>query len=102
MRRSVGDAVRLFNGRDGEWNGRIAAMGRGKASIAVDILVRSQAEDGDPWADIWLMFAVLKRDQTDLVVQKATELGVSTLLPVFTERTNAARVNARSAAYDHN
>jgi 16S rRNA (uracil1498-N3)-methyltransferase len=94
MRRSVGDAVRLFNGRDGEWNGHIAAMGRGKASIAVDILVRSQAEDGDPWADIWLMFAVLKRDQTDLVVQKATELGVSALLPVFTERTNAARVNA--------
>jgi 16S rRNA (uracil1498-N3)-methyltransferase len=39
------------------------------------------------------MFAVLKRDTTDLVVQKATELGVSALLPVFTERTNAGRVN---------
>jgi 16S rRNA (uracil1498-N3)-methyltransferase len=31
-------------------------------------------------------------------VQKATELGVSTLLPVFTERTNAARVNAERLA----
>jgi 16S rRNA (uracil1498-N3)-methyltransferase len=89
MRRSVGDVLRVFNGRDGEWHGRIAALGRGKASIAVEILVRPQADD----ADIWLMFAVLKRDQTDLVVQKATELGVSALLPVFTERTNAARVN---------
>ena len=39
------------------------------------------------------MFAVLKRDATDLVVQKATELGVSALLPAFTERTNAGRVN---------
>ena len=42
---------------------------------------------------IWLLFAVLKRDTTDLVVQKATELGVSMLLPVLTERTNAGRVN---------
>ncbi len=43
--------------------------------------------------DIWLVFALLKRDTTDLTVQKATELGVAALLPVFTERTNAARVN---------
>src|SRR3954451_19147546 len=93
MRRTVGDAVRLFNGRDGEWDARIAAMGRGKASITIELLVRPQADDADNRADIWLMFAVLKRDQTDLVVQKATELGVSALLPVFTERTNAGRVN---------
>jgi 16S rRNA (uracil1498-N3)-methyltransferase len=39
------------------------------------------------------VFAVLKRDATDLVVQKATELGVSALLPVFSARTNAARIN---------
>jgi 16S rRNA (uracil1498-N3)-methyltransferase len=89
MRRAAGDIVRLFNGRDGEWDGRITTMGRGKVGIAVEFLVRPQADD----ADLWLMFAVLKRDQTDLVVQKATELGVSALLPVFTERTNAARVN---------
>nr|WP_294555597.1 16S rRNA (uracil(1498)-N(3))-methyltransferase [uncultured Rhodopila sp.] len=91
MRRSAGDSVRLFNGRDGEWEARIAALGRGKAAFTVERLVRPQADD----ADVWLMFAVLKRDTTDLVVQKATELGVSALLPVFTERTNAARVNAQ-------
>ena len=89
MRRAVGDTVRLFNGRDGEWDSRIAVLARGKASLAAESPVRSQAGD----ADLWLMFAVLKRDTTDLVVQKATELGVSTLLPVFTERTNAGRVN---------
>lgn len=89
MRRTVGDQVQLFNGRDGEWTGRIAALARGKASFAVETLVRPQSAD----ADLWLMFAALKRDTTDLVVQKATELGVSALLPVFTERTNAGRVN---------
>lgn len=89
MRRGVGDPVRLFNGRDGEWAGRIAAMSRGKARFEVETLVRVQAGD----ADVWLVFALLKRDATDLVVQKATELGVSALIPVFTERTNAGRVN---------
>jgi 16S rRNA (uracil1498-N3)-methyltransferase len=89
MRRSVGDAVRLFNGRDGEWDCRLALLSRGKAVFAAETLVRPQSAD----ADLWLMFAVLKRDTTDLVVQKATELGVSALLPVFTERTNASRVN---------
>ncbi len=89
MRRSVGDTVHLFNGRDGEWVGRIAALARGKATLAAETLLRPQAAD----TDLWLMFAVLKRDTTDLVVQKATELGAATLLPVFTERTNASRVN---------
>jgi 16S rRNA (uracil1498-N3)-methyltransferase len=91
MRRSAGDAVRLFNGRDGEWDARITALMRGKAVFTVERRVRPQADD----ADIWLMFAVLKRDATDLVVQKATELGVSALLPVFSERSNAARINAQ-------
>jgi 16S rRNA (uracil1498-N3)-methyltransferase len=89
MRRAVGDAVHLFNGRDGEWICRIGSLSRGKAEFAVEAAVRPQAPD----ADLWLAFAVLKRDTTDLVVQKATELGVSVLLPVFTERTNVGRVN---------
>lgn len=89
MRRAVGDRVHLFNGRDGEWTCRIASLSRGKALFSVENLDRPQIGD----VDLWLLFAVLKRDMTDLVVQKATELGVSALLPVFTERTNAARVN---------
>ncbi|WP_428485250.1 16S rRNA (uracil(1498)-N(3))-methyltransferase [Rhodopila sp.] len=90
MRRSVGDAVRLFNGRDGEWDGRVMALSRGKATLLAETLVRPQHDE----PDLWLVFALLKRDTTDMVVQKATELGVSRLLPVLTERTNAARVNA--------
>lgn len=89
MRRAAGDGVTLFNGRDGEWECRIAALSRGKATLSVERRIRPQAPD----TDLWLAFAVLKRDTTDLVVQKATELGVSAILPVFTERTNAGRVN---------
>jgi 16S rRNA (uracil1498-N3)-methyltransferase len=89
MRRAVGDPVHLFNGSDGEWSCLIASLSRGRAAFAVETLVRPQSDD----TDLWLMFAVLKRDTTDFIVQKATELGVSALLPVFTERTNAGRVN---------
>ena len=89
MRQAIGNPVRLFNGRDGEWTGRIAELTRSKAAFAVEARLRPQSAD----ADLWLMFAILKRDTTDLLVQKATELGVASLLPVFTERTNAGRVN---------
>ncbi len=89
MRRSAGEPVRLFNGRDGEWAARIETLGRGKAAFRVDNRTRPQS----PEADIWLVFALLKRDTTDLLVQKTTELGVSALLPVITERSNTVRVN---------
>ncbi len=95
MRRAAGDALRLFNGRDGEFAARIAELHRGHASLTVEHRLRPQA--GEP--DLWLVFAVLKRDATDLLVRQATELGVAALHPIFTERTNAARVNlARLAA----
>ncbi len=90
MRRAAGDAVVLFNGRDGEWLGHIGRVSRGKATLVAEAQTRAQRDD----LDLWLAFAVLKRDSTDMVVQKATELGVSVVIPVLTERTNAGRVNA--------
>jgi 16S rRNA (uracil1498-N3)-methyltransferase len=89
LRRGAGDTVRLFNGRDGEWQATLADLRRDRATVAVTTRLRVQA----PETDIWLAFALLKRDATDLVVQKATELGASALLPVMTARTNAGRVN---------
>lgn len=89
MRRDVGDPVVLFNGRDGEWAGTIADLGRGRATVVLDQQIRGQAEE----PGLWLAFAPLKRDATDLVVRMATELGVTAILPVITERTMTARVN---------
>ena len=89
MRRAVGETVHLFNGRDGEWAARIASLSRGRAALTAESQLRPQAAE----PDLWLIFAVLKRDATDLLVRTATELGVSSFVPVFTERTNAARVN---------
>ncbi len=94
LRRAPGDPVLLFNGADGEWQARIARARRGEAVLTVEHRTRAQA----PETDLWLAFALLKRDATDLLVRQATELGASALLPVLSARTNAARTNPERLA----
>jgi len=90
LRRGPGDVVRLFNGKAGEWLAHVGVSRRDRLSLTVADRLRAQAPEGGPW----LVFALLKRDATDIVVRQAVELGASRILPVVTERTNAARVNA--------
>jgi 16S rRNA (uracil1498-N3)-methyltransferase len=89
LRQPTGAPLRLFNGRDGEFAATIAALRKDRLVFAIGARTRMQA----PEPDLWLVFSPLKRDATDLVVQKATELGVSALVPVLCARTNAARLN---------
>ena len=89
LRRNPGDRVLLFNGRDGEWSAAITAPAR--KALAFETLARTRPQTQAP--DCWLCFALLKRQKTDLVVEKATELGVSRIQPIVTERTNADHVN---------
>jgi 16S rRNA (uracil1498-N3)-methyltransferase len=89
MRRSLGDPVHLFNAVEGEWQGRITSLRRDRCDVTVEHRRRAQQPEPGPA----LLFALLKRDATDLVVRQATELGAVLLQPVITARTNAARVN---------
>lgn len=89
MRRAVGDTLAMFNGRDGEFAVRIETLHRDRAILRIERKLRPQS----PETDIWLAFALLKRDATDLIVQKATELGVAEFHPVITERSNTHRMN---------
>jgi len=89
MRCAVGDEVKLFNGVDGEFAARIEEFGRREAGLRV--AAQTRAQETEP--DCWLCFALLKRQKTDLVVEKATELGVSRIQPVITARTQADHVN---------
>ena len=89
LRMAPGDSVYLFNGRDGEWRAAIEGIGRGSCAVLVTERVRAQQDD----ADLWLLFAPVKRAPIDFVAAKATELGVSVLWPVVTENTIVRRVN---------
>jgi 16S rRNA (uracil1498-N3)-methyltransferase len=89
MRAGAGDAVLLFNGRDGEWRARIGTMGKRSLSLVCEAKTKAQAEV----PDLWLAFAPIKKVPADYLTQKATELGVRVLQPVMTHRTIARRVN---------
>lgn len=89
MRAKIGDAILLFNGRDGEWRARVADVTKRNCALVCEAQTHKQREV----PDIWLCFAPIKKTPADYVVQKATELGVRALQPVFTRRTVVTRVN---------
>jgi 16S rRNA (uracil1498-N3)-methyltransferase len=89
MRAQEGDRVSLFNGSDGEWLAEIAKAG--KRGVTLACLKQTEPQTEVP--DIWLLFAPVKKTPADYLVQKATELGVARLQPVFTRRTIVTRVN---------
>lgn len=91
LRLGEGAEVELFNGRDGGWRGRIAQLGKRAALIAVSEQVAAQTT----LPDLMLMFAPLKKTRIDFLVEKATELGVTSLWPVLTDHAITDRVNER-------
>ena len=84
-------AVIAFNETDGEWLCRVAEIGKGGTWLTVERQLRPAEPEREP--DLWLVFAPIKRARLDWLVEKATELGVSALLPVWTARTQVGRVN---------
>jgi 16S rRNA (uracil1498-N3)-methyltransferase len=88
MRRTAGDGVILFNGRDGEWRAEITELER--KSATVHCLEQLRPQSSEP--DLWLVFAPVKKARLDIIVEKAVELGVSRLQPVMTRHTDVERV----------
>lgn len=89
LRLDAGAPVLAFNAADGEWLCRIAEIGKAGTRMTVERQSRQPQPDGD----LWLLFAPIKRARLDWLVEKTTELGISTLLPVWTARTQVERVN---------
>lgn len=89
MRLGRGDSLLLFNGRDGEFEGTLLDGRKKTAHVMVDARKRPQL--GCP--DLWLCFAPIKKQRLDFIIEKATEIGVSRLSPVMTQRTIVGRVN---------
>jgi 16S rRNA (uracil1498-N3)-methyltransferase len=89
LRQVSGDAVALFNGRDGEWLGYLTTI----TKKSVHLRLERRTADVQAPPDIDYLFAPLKHARLDYMVQKATELGARRLRPVITQRTIAERVN---------
>jgi 16S rRNA (uracil1498-N3)-methyltransferase len=88
LRLHPGDAVLAFNGKDGEWRTTLAEQGK-QTTLSVSEPTRQQTRG----RDLHYLFAPLKHERLDYMVQKAVELGVSRLQPVLTQHTQVTRVN---------
>src|SRR5689334_6203482 len=91
LRLETGAAIAAFNATDGEWLCRVAELGKRGARLSVEAQLREPEPEAEP--DLWLLFAPIKRARLDWLVEKATELGVTAVLPVWTARTQVERVN---------
>jgi len=89
MRLKPGDALLLFNGRDGEWLAQVSAVEKRGVRLTVDSPTRPQALP----PDLDLVVALVKRARLETIVEKATELGVRRIRLLITRRTNADHTN---------
>ena len=89
MRVKDGDAVLLFNGRDGEWAARATHIR--KRDLVLECVKRTKALEAVP--DFWLCAAPIKKGRIDMVAEKACELGVAKLQPVLTSRAVVDKLN---------
>ena len=88
MKLSNEDEVLAFNNRQGEF--LCALQNKSKKTFYLKVLSQTRAYEQCP--DIWLLFAPVKKDQTDFIIQKATELGVAKIMPVITTHTISDKV----------
>ncbi len=89
MRLGAGDAIFVFNGRDGEWRAKVTEAGK----RAGELILQNQTRPQQMPPDLWLIFAPIKKARTDFIVEKATEMGAARILPVQTQYTNSERIN---------
>ena len=84
LRSSINDKMIIFDGITGEWDSIILSISRDTIILKVinNINIISKSND------VWLIFAPIKQYRMNIAIQKATELGVSRIIPCLTEYTN--------------
>lgn len=93
LRKGEGEAVRIFNGQDGEWRAEISAISKRAATLHISEQLRAPK----PCPDITLYFAPVKKHRTAFIIEKATELGASAIMPIITARTQFPKLNLEKA-----
>ena len=90
MRASIGESFSLFN-QSGEWRAKIIEITKGIVGFSITKKLRSL----DNKRNIWLAFAPIKLNYLNLMIQRATELGVTRFIPILTERTIVRKLNQK-------
>ena len=92
LRVEVHDRINIFDGKTGEWETNIESINRD--NIVLRITKNIYFLKKSP--DVWLVFAPIKQHRMNLSIQKATELGVSKIIPCITEFTDNRNINIKN------
>ena len=90
MRINIGENFSLFNQR-GEWEAKVYNINKGTVEFTIMKKLRSSNNE----KEIWLAFAPIKLNYLNLMIQKATEIGVTRFIPILTERTIVRKLNEK-------
>ncbi|HET7290076.1 MAG TPA: 16S rRNA (uracil(1498)-N(3))-methyltransferase [Thermodesulfobacteriota bacterium] len=93
LRMKEGDAITLFDESSVEYEGRITQVG--SKEVVVDIVSSRKVETDSPLR-ITLMQGLPKGDKMDYIIEKATEIGVHTIVPVVTERSQVRTIEKKT------
>ena len=88
MRLKINQDFSLFN-KSGEWNSKIISINKG----IIEFKIQNQLRQSNKVREIWLVFAPIKSNYFNFMLQKATEIGVTKLFPIITERTIVRKIN---------
>ena len=88
MRLKTNQEFSLFN-KSGEWNTKILSINKNIVEFEVQNQLRQSIQE----REIWLVFAPIKSNYFNFMLQKATEIGVTKLFPITTERTIVRKIN---------
>ena len=90
MRIKVGESFSLFN-QSGEWEAKVDNINKGIVDFIIVKKLRSLNEE----KEIWLAFAPIKLNYLNLMIQKATEIGITRFIPILSERTIVRKINEK-------
>ena len=91
MRKKIHDNILVFNGINGEFFAKIEFNSKKVISVEVIKKIRDREEQ----TDLWVLFALVKKTPSEYIIQKATELGASKIVPLITERTVTKSLNLK-------
>ena len=90
MRINIGENFSLFN-QSGEWEAKVDNINKGIVEFTIMKKLRSPNNE----KEIWLAFAPIKLNYLNLMIQKATEIGITRFIPILTERTVVRKLNEK-------
>jgi len=96
IRVKINDEINIFDGITGEWKTIVISINRNNTVLRVINIIKKMKKS----TDIWLIFSPIKQHRMSLAIQKATELGVSKIIPCITEYTNIRNINNQNL-YDN-